>query len=212
MPADPIYPEPVARLIAELSSLPSIGRRSAERLAFHIVKSSDEKALALAAALRDVKRAVHPCSICFNLASADPCAVCESPRRDAGQILVVEQPKDLIAIEQTGMFSGVYHVLMGRLAPLDGVGPGELTIDRLLRRLDDPTTNARSVTVQEVILGLSPTLEGDATALYLREKLAEASRSHVDVSRLARGLQAGVGLERANKAVLGDALLGRQRL
>jgi recombination protein RecR len=206
------YPESVERLIDEFARLPGIGRRSAERLAFHILKATEPEAMRLARAVADVKRTVRHCSICFNLADADPCAICASPTRDHGVVMVVEQPKDLITIEQTGMYRGVYHVLMGRISPLDGVGPGDITIAELLRRIDDPSRNApgpQPAPVAEVVLALNPTLEGDGTALYLSEQLAPPHRS-VRVTRLARGLPAGSTLEFANKAVLADAIEGRR--
>lgn len=207
--ARPVYPEPVERLIAEFANLPGIGRRSAERLAFHILKSSETSALALARAIEDTKKRVRHCRVCSNLSSEDLCGVCVDPTRDRARILVVEQPKDLIALEQTGMYRGLYHVLMGRLSPLDAIGPGDLTIDELLRRIDRPQSNAAGTPVEEVILGLNPTLEGDGTALYLASELRARS---VRVSRLARGLPSGSQLEYASKAVLADAIEGRQKV
>jgi len=203
------YPAAVERLITELSGLPGIGRRSAERLAFHVLKSDKETAMGLARAIADVKKTVRHCSLCFNLTDADPCPICSGPARDRTRVLVVEQPKDLIALEQTGMYKGLYHVLMGRLSPIDGIGPGELTIDRLLRRLDKPETNPDGVAVTEIILGTNPNLEGDGTALYLAD---EAKKRGVGVSRLARGLPTGSQLEFASKAVLADAIEGRQQV
>lgn len=203
----PAYPESVDRLIAAFATLPGIGRRSAERLAFHILKSSTDEAMRLAKAVEDVKRKVRHCGICFNLADRDPCAICADERRDASTVLVVEQPKDLITLEQTGMYRGVYHVLLGRLDPLDGVGPDSLTFAQLLKRIDDPSSNCRSVRVAEVILGLNPDMEGDTTALHLAELL---STRPVRVTRLARGLPSGSQIEYASKAVLADAIQGRQ--
>lgn len=203
------YPRSVDRLVASLAKLPGVGRRSAERLAFWVLKAKEDEALALADAIADVKRNVRHCSVCFNLTEADPCPVCADTRRDASTVLVVEQPKDLIALEQTAMHRGVYHVLLGRLSPLEGVGPDDLTIRDLLARIDHPSQNARAVPVQEVILGLNPNLEGDGTALYLAEQLRARG---VRVSRLARGLPSGGQLEFASKAVLADAIAGRQRM
>lgn len=203
------HPESVERLIAEFSRLPGIGRRSAERMAFHVLKSDVPDAMRLAQAIEDVKRTVRHCSVCFNLTDADPCPICADPQRDRALVLVVEQPKDLIALEQTGMYRGLYHVLMGRLSPLDGVGPEHLTVPTLLRRIEDPGANAGAVPVREVILGLNPTVEGDGTALYLAEQLRGRP---VRISRLARGLPSGAQLEYANKAVLADAIQGRQTL
>ena len=203
------YPRSVDRLIAAFTKLPGVGRRSAERLAFWVLKSSEQEAMALADAIADVKRSVRHCSVCFNLTERDPCPVCADPRRDHGLVLVVEQPKDLIALEQTGMHKGVYHVLLGRLSPLEGVTPEHLTIADLLARVDNPAQNASARPVREVILGLNPNLEGDGTALYLAEQLRTRG---VRVSRLARGLPSGSQLEFASKAVLADAIAGRQHM
>lgn len=203
------YPESVDRLIAELSALPGIGRRSAERLAFHMLKSPKGEAMRLADAIRDVKERVRHCSICFTLTDDDPCPICADPERDAALVLVVEQPKDLISLEQTGMFRGVYHVLMGRLDPLTNIGPDDLTLPQLFERIEHPAHNARGVKIAEVILGLNPDLEGDGTALYVADRLGKLG---VKVSRLARGLPTGSQLEYASKAVLSDAIQGRQPL
>jgi len=203
------YPESVDRLIDLFGGLPGIGRKSAERLAFHLLKGDEETALRLARAIEDVKRNVRPCSVCSNLTEQDPCGICADPRRDRSVTLVVEQPKDLIALEQTGMHRGLYHVLMGCIAPLDGVGPEDLTIDALLERVTDPSVNPGGEAIREVILGLNPTLEGDGTALYLNERLRPLG---VKVSRLARGLPSGRELEFASKAVLADALAARQSM
>jgi recombination protein RecR len=203
------YPPAVDRLIEEFSRLPGIGRRSAERLAFHVLKSSQDEALGLANAIRAMKESVGHCSVCFNLAEEDPCRICSDARRDRESVLVVEQPRDLIALEQTGMYRGLYHVLLGRLSPLEDVGPEDLTVDRLLQRLEEPSTNPGETKVAELILGLNPTLEGDGTALLLAD---EAHKRGVRVTRLARGLPAGSQLEFANKAVLADAIAGRQRM
>ena len=199
-------PEPVERLIACLMDLPGIGRRSAERIAFHVLKSSRDDAARLAGAIRDVKEKVAACSICSMLTDVDPCRTCTSPSRDASVVLVVEQPRDVLSLEATGLFSGVYHVLTGEIDALAGVRPEDLTIADLLRRVDEPAANARGVPVREVILGLNPTLEGDSTSLYLAEQLG---RRAVTVTRLARGLPSGSQLEYANPAVLADALAGR---
>ena len=211
-PAHAAYPEVMLRLIDELARLPGIGRRSAERLAFHILKSPKDHALNLSRAISDAKQNVRPCRICSNLAGipGDPqgalCTVCADPRRDRSTVMVVEQPRDLIALEQTAMYRGVYHVLMGRISPLDGVGPSDLTTGDLIARVDDPAANGGEQ-VREVILALNPTLEGDGTALYLAEELASRG---VKVTRLARGVPTGSQLEYANKAVLADAIEGRR--
>lgn len=218
--SSPAYPVVVDRLVEEFARLPGIGRRSAERLAFHILKADEPSAMALSRAIADVKRNVRRCAICSNFADADVCSVCANDARDRALILVVEQPKDLIALEQTGMFKGVYHVLMGRLAPLEGVGPHDLTIDSLLARASNPHANfgpdapaaartSSGIKVREVVLGLNPNIEGDGTGLYLIQELKKLG---VPVSRLARGLPTGSQLEYANKAVLTDAIQGRQRV
>lgn len=151
------------------------------------------------------------CSICYNLTDRDPCPICADPRRDASVVLVVEQPKDLISLEQTGMFRGVYHVLMGRLEPLTGVGPDDITLDHLIGRIEHAKANARGEAVSEVILGLNPDLEGDGTALYIADVLKK-QHATVRVSRLARGLPTGSQLDYASKAVLSDAIQGRQAM
>jgi recombination protein RecR len=202
-------PEPVERLISELTRLPGIGRRSAERMAFHILKSAREDATRLSRAILDVKDKVRHCRICYNLTDVDPCRTCAAPDRDASLVMVVEQPKDIVSLGQTGLFKGVYHVLTGQIDPLGGVEPEDLTIAALLERVDDPTRNCRGVAVREVILALNPTLEGDSTALYLADALASRD---VAVSRLARGLPSGSQLEYASPAVLADAIEGRQTL
>ncbi|MCE2654118.1 MAG: recombination mediator RecR [Planctomycetaceae bacterium] len=221
------YPAPVERLIEAFAGLPGIGRRSAERLALHVLKASTDEALGLARAVEDVKLKVRHCQRCFNLADAQRtpaaeedaghaakgpllCRVCADPGRDHGVILVVEQPKDLLALEQTGMYQGVYHVLLGRISPLEGVGPGDLTIGALIERVRSGGGGGGqggAPVVREVILGLNPTLEGDGTALYLREQLAGLG---VKVSQLARGLAVGSTLEFASKAVLAAAIAERR--
>ncbi len=206
-PNIPGYPDSVRRLLDSLARLPGIGRRSAERLAFHILRSPEAEALRLADAVRDVKRLVRHCDRCFNFADGELCTVCRDPRRDQSVILVVEQPKDLLAIEQTGMYRGAYHVLLGRLAPLEGIGPDDLTVAQLLSRLDSPPEGVEPA--RELILGLNPTLEGDGTGLYLA---AQGEKRGLSVSRLARGIPAGSQLEYASKAVLADAIAGRQPL
>ncbi|MBX3382958.1 MAG: recombination mediator RecR [Phycisphaeraceae bacterium] len=203
----PAYPRTVDALIAQFASLPGIGRRSAERLAFHVLKSDGPTAEALANAILDVKRHVRHCEVCWNLSDSSLCDVCADERRDRRTVLVVEQPRDLVALEQTSMFRGIYHVLMGRLSPLDGIGAGDLTVAGLVERIDNPGKNAGGEPVAEVILGLNPTIEGDGTAMYLSDILKERQ---VKVTRLARGLPTGSQLEYANKAVLTDAIQSRQ--
>jgi len=209
------YPESVTRLIDELAKLPGIGRRSAERLAFYLLKARKEEALGLARAVTDVKQRVHHCRVCYNLADVPAagdsglCSICADDRRERSQVMVVEQPKDLIALEQSGVYKGIYHVLMGRIAPLEGVKAGDLTIADLLQRIEDPAANAGGVPVREVILALNPSLEGDGTGLYLHDAL---SRKGVKVTRLARGLPTGSQLEFASKAVLADAIQERKEM
>jgi recombination protein RecR len=212
-PGGSVYPASVDRLIDEFAALPGIGRRTAERLAFFVLKSDEPEAMRLARAIAEVKKQVRHCSVCYNLTEKDPCSICADPARDRSLVLVVEQPKDLIALEQTRMHKGVYHVLLGRMNPLEGVGEDDLTIRALLARVDDPRVNApgepQGVRIREVVLGLNPTLEGDGTALHLAEALRARG---VAVSRLARGLPSGSSLEFASKAVLADAIAGRQSM
>lgn len=203
------YPEPVQRLLTELGRLPGIGRRSAERLAFYLLKAPAEQAGALSRAIDDLKREVKQCSVCFNLASEGVCPICADPRRERDRVLVVEQPRDLIALEQTGAYRGLYHVLMGRIDPLEGVSAGDLTVGALLGRVRDVSNQPGGVAVREVVLGLNPTLEGDGTALQLAEMLEGEG---VELTRLARGLPAGGQLEWTSKSVLADAIAERRRL
>ncbi len=195
--------EALDRLVDAFGRLPGIGAKSAERLAHHILKSPPEEALALADALREIKERVHHCRACFHLAESteELCVVCRDPGRDPGLVCVVEQSRDLMALERAGTYRGVYHVLLGRLAPLQGVGPDGLTIDALEARV-------RSGAVREVIMATNPTLEGDGTALLVAGRLEETG---VPITRLARGLASGSVLEFANKEMLADALSGRQR-
>ncbi len=202
------YPEPVERLVECLQRMPGIGKRTATRLAFHLLKAPLEETKSLADALHDVKGKVACCQICWQLTDVQPCRICADPNRQASCVLVVEQPRDLMSIEATGLHRGVYHVLTGRLDPLGGVGPDDITAAALLDRVDHPDRNARGEAIEEVILGLSPTLEGDTTAHYLAESLGTRG---VRVTRLARGLPSGSSLEFATPAMLADALLGRTK-
>ncbi len=176
--------------------------RTAERLAFHLLKSSDAEAFALADAIRNIKTLIHPCKTCFNIAEGELCPICADPSRDASVIAVVEQPKDLLALESTGVYRGVYHVLMGHIAPLDDMEAEDLTLDPLLARVS-------AGGVSEVILATNPTVAGDATALHIQELLAPTG---VKVTRLARGLPTGGQIEYANKSILADALTERKKL
>ena len=200
-------PLPVRELLDALTSLPGIGKRSAERIAFHLIKTSEEDAMALSHAIADVKHNVSCCNICNNLADQSPCAICDNPTRDPSVVLVIEQPKDLISLEATGMFNGVYHVLAGRIEPLAGIEVGDIAISGLLERIDDASLNAQGIEISEVILGLNPNLEGDSTALYLAQELKHRS---ITVTRLARGLPSGSQIEFANSQVLADAIQGRR--
>ena len=190
----------MGRLIDRLSRLPGIGRRSAERIAFHLLKADPDEAEQLAAAVVEMRRNLRHCSICFNLAETDPCPICSDPSRDQSRLMVVEQPRDVAMLESSGAYRGLYHVLMGRLAPLEGVEPGDLTIAELIDRV-------RQSDITEVILATNPTLEGDGTALYLDQQLSSET---VTVTRLARGLPTGTDLSTVSKAVLADAV--HQRL
>lgn len=191
------------RLIESFGKLPGLGAKSAERLAYHLLKAPPEEALALAEAIRGIKESVRYCEVCFHLTEADNprCVICRDPRRDPSVVCVVEQSRDLIALEKSGSFAGTYHVLLGRLAPLQGVGPDQLTIDALERRV-------RTGTIRELIMATNPNLEGDGTALLVASRLAD---TEVAITRLARGLASGSVLEFANKEMLADALSGRQK-
>ena len=195
-------PAPLGRLVAELSRLPGIGQRTAQRLAFHILRADDEEAARLAEAIREVKEKVGLCEVCFNLAEGPRCRICEDATRDRSMVCVVEEPGDVIPIERTHEYRGLYHVLGGALSPIDGVDPQDLRIAELLRRVDD------SGEVREVLLATNPTTTGEATALYIAERL----RGKVEVTRLASGLPVGADLEHADEVTLGKALAGRQAL
>ena len=190
----------IAVLIREFGRLPGIGPKTAERLTHHLLAADRPTVLALADALRAIKENVHPCGQCYNLTEGELCSLCADPRRDASVICVVEQPRDLAALERAGSYRGLYHVLRGRLAPLDNVGPEQLTIDGLVRRVQKGG-------VQEIIMATNPTLEGDGTALFLANVLAPTG---VRITRLARGLPSGSVLEFANNQMLADALEGRR--
>jgi recombination protein RecR len=190
----------IERLIEEFGKLPGIGPKTAERLTHFLLAGDRRPALALAEALRRVVEQVHPCKECYNLTEGERCSLCSDPGRDRSLICVVEQPRDLAAIEKVATYRGLYHVLHGRLAPLENIGPEQLTVEALLRRVQRGG-------VQEVILGTNPTLEGDGTALYISNMLAGTG---VRITRLARGLPSGSVLEFANTQMLADALEGRR--
>ena len=196
-----MYAPPVQRLITELSKLPGVGGRTAQRLAFHLLRASDEEAFALADAIREVKQRIGLCEVCFNLADGPRCRICEDERRDPELICVVEEPSDVISIERTHEFAGRYHVLGGALSPIDGVDPEDLKIAELYQRAVDG--------VREVVIATNPTTTGEATALHiaagLRERLPD-----IAVTRLASGLPVGADLEYADELTLGRALAGRR--
>jgi recombination protein RecR len=194
-----VYPGPINRLISELAKLPGIGQRTAQRLAFHILRSEDADADALAAAIREVKEEVGLCEACFNLAEGPRCQICDDPRRDRSVICVVEQPADVIPIERTHEYRGLYHVLGGALSPIDGIDPGDLRIAELVSRVGEEGT-------REVVLATNPTTTGEATAIHVAELL----RDRVAITRLASGLPVGADLEHADEVTLGRALVGRR--
>jgi recombination protein RecR len=199
-----VYAPPVQRLVTELGKLPGIGNRTAQRLAFHILRSSDEDANGLADAIREVKERIGLCEVCFNLADGPRCRICEDQRREAGVICVVEEPADVIPIERTHEYRGRYHVLGGALSPIDGVDPGDLRISELYGRIE-------SETVREVVLATNPTTTGEATALHIADGLRERS-PEISVTRLASGLPVGADLEHADEITLGKAFAGRRAL
>ena len=192
--------ETVNILIKELSRLPGIGKKSAERIAYHLLKVTKDEAIALAEAIRSVKENVRYCKQCYHLSEQELCEICRDTRRDTSTICVVEQPRDLIALEATGAYNGLYHVLLGRISPLDNIGADQLTIISLITRI-------KSGAIQELIMGTNPTVEGDGTALYIMNQL---EGTPVQITRLARGIVTGSVLEFANKEMLSDALSGRQ--
>jgi recombination protein RecR len=207
------YAPPVQRLVTELSKLPGIGNRTAQRLAFHILRASTQDASALAQAICEVKEKIGLCEVCFNLTDEQRCRICQDPRRDHALICVVEEPSDVIPMERTHEYHGVYHVLGGALSPIDGVDPEHLKIEQLLARV---TSSGQAdigpgVAVREVVLATNPTTTGEATALHIAEEL-RARAPDVTVTRLASGLPVGSDLEYADEVTLGKALAGRRAL
>lgn len=198
----PELTESVVRMMREFEKLPGIGKKSAERITYHLLKLEKKDALALAEAITAVKENVRYCRQCYNLAEEELCEICRDPNRDARVLCVVEQPRDLISLEQTGMFRGLYHVLLGRIAPLDQIGPEQLTIGPLLKRI-------RGAAFEEVVMATNPTVEGDGTALYIINQLGDFP---VKITRLARGITSGSDLQFANREMLADALKERQSL
>ena len=196
------FPKHIDELIERLNRLPGIGLKTAERLAYHILAQPRDEALALGDAIRMVKEKVRQCAVCGHLAEAELCAICSNPNRVKTRICVVETPRDLVAIEESGAYDGIYHVLGGRLAPLEGTEAENLNVDKLLERVFNSD-------IEEVILATNPDLEGDATAGYVSERLAS---SGAKITRLARGLPSGGSLEYFNRAILGDAFRGRREI
>jgi recombination protein RecR len=199
-----VFAPPVNRLITELSKLPGIGQRTAQRLAFYLLRVPEQEALGLAEAIKDVKERVGLCELCFNLAEGSICRICEDERRDRSVICVVEEPADVIPIERTHEYRGVYHVLGGALSPIDGIDPEDLKIAELVERV-------RESEVAEVVIATNPTTSGEATAYFIAEALRELDRD-VAVTRLASGLPMGSDLEYADEVTLGKALAGRRAL
>src|SRR5919197_1970066 len=196
-----MFAPPVNRLITELSKLPGVGQRTAQRLAFHLLRLPEQDALGLAEAIKDVKERVGLCEVCFNLAEGPTCRICEDERRDRTLICVVEEPSDVIPIERTGEYRGLYHILGGALSPIDGIDPDDLKIAELVRRVDGGG-------VEEVVLATNPTTTGEATAHHIADLL----RDRVTITRLASGLPVGAELEHADEVTLGRAFAGRMAL
>lgn len=197
-----IYTRTLNRLIEEFGKLPGIGPKTAERLAFHILNADHSQAIALADAIRNVKTKIKRCPVCFNLAEKELCSICADPQRDKTMICVVEQPKDIIKLEKTNACKWVYHVLGGHIAPLEGVEPEHLTVDKLVQRV-------RNKNVKEVIMATNPNVAGDGTALYISSLLKPLG---VKITRLARGLPTGSTIEYASGKILTDAIISRQNL
>ena len=205
------YAPPVQRLVGELSKLPGIGSRTAQRLAFHILRSSDEDATALADSIREVKERIGLCVVCFNLTDETRCRICQDTRRDHGVICVVEEPGDVIPIERTHEYDGVYHVLGGALSPIEGVDPEDIKIAELLARVQAGAANGDMPPVREVVLATNPTTTGEATALHIAGELRDRA-PELTVTRLASGLPVGSDLEYADEVTLGKAFAGRRSL
>ena len=195
-------PKPVSRLIDELSKLPGIGEKNATRLAFHILRSKDEYTIRLAQAIVDIKKNVRACGTCFNITSENPCDICTDNSREQGLICVVEDPMDLIAVEKSRVFSGLYHVLNGVIAPLEGIGPEDLTIGPLINRLNENS-------VKEIIIATNPSVEGEATSLYIARLVKPLG---IKVSRIAHGIPMGGDLEYTDELTIGRALRDRKEI
>lgn len=196
------YPEPIAKLIDAFSHLPGVGSRTAGRLAFHVLRMDEEDVVNFAKALVNVKRNLHYCSVCCNITDIDPCRVCQDKSRDASMICVVQEPRDLVAMERTREFQGYYHVLHGAISPMEGIGPDDIHVAELLKRLSDET-------VQELILATNPNIEGEATAMYLSRLVKPFG---IRITRIAHGLPVGGDLEYADEVTLTKALEGRREV
>jgi recombination protein RecR len=194
--------QPINKLIEEFSKLPGIGRKTAQRLAFHVLSMSNEEALTLATSIVNAKKHIRYCSKCFNLTEQDPCPICSSGKRDQSVICVVESPKDIVAMEKTREFIGLYHVLHGAISPMDGVGPSEIKVRELILRLRGPE-------VKEVIIATNPTIEGEATAMYISKLIKPLG---IKVTRIAHGIPVGGDLEYADEMTLSKALEGRREI
>lgn len=197
-----VYEESLSRLIQEFKKMPSIGAKTAQRLAFYILRISEEEAGKLADAIVETKKRIRHCSICGNITESDVCPICRNPKRDKHIICVVEEPKDIMVLEKTGVFRGLYHVLMGAISPLDGIGPDDLRIDNLLTRIKDAE-------VREVIVATDPNTEGETTATYLAQVIRPLG---IKISRIARGLPMGMDVEYADEGTLTKALEGRTEI
>jgi recombination protein RecR len=196
------FAEPMAQLIDELKKLPGVGGKSAQRLAFHILRSSGEDAEALASAIRNLKEKLHLCSVCNNITDIDPCSYCSNPTRNQRLVCVVEEPTNIASVEKTRSYNGVYHVLHGAISPLHGVGPEQLRIPSLLKRIENGS-------VDEVIIATNPTIEGEATAVHLTQMIKP---SGVKVTRIATGIPAGSDIEYADEVTMLKAIEGRREL
>ncbi|GGA15910.1 MULTISPECIES: recombination mediator RecR [Paenibacillus] len=196
------YPEPISKLIDAFSRLPGVGPKTAGRLAFHVLRMKEEDVIDFAKALVNVKRNLHYCSVCCNITDVDPCRICQDKSRDGSVICVVQEPKDLVALERTKEFEGYYHVLHGAISPMEGIGPDQIHIAELLKRLGDET-------VQELILATNPNIEGEATAMYLSRLIKPFG---LKVTRIAHGLPVGGDLEYADEVTLTKAMEGRREI
>jgi recombination protein RecR len=199
---NPAYTQSLNNLIEQFGKLPGVGPKTAERLAFYILKTDAAEAMALAEAIRDVKQNIRQCKVCFNLSETEICTICSDMRRQREILCVVEQPNDIIMLEKTGLCKWVYHVLNGHIAPLEGIEPSDLTIEPLVKRV-------RQGQIKEVVMATNPNIEGDGTALYIRSLLSPLG---VKVTRLARGLPTGSTIEFSSGSILADAILGRSEL